>query len=637
MIPVVCICKNQVRLPDTALGKMGKCPFCGRPLQLVAPGYRPDGGRLECRLMVEEGPLHLGEQYILGGPGPVGIGKMPGKHIILSGQKISRHHCQLLPTPAGWRLEDQGSKNGTYVNGICITTCDLQNGDAIKLGEYLLRYTTGTGGPGTPGPLAAGRNAPPPPKSPLDSTWPPADFRSPPQPPTNDIDDDEPIVGLLEEDLVESQEDDEEDEEDEDLYGLADSKSARQRVAPSPIASPKAPPPEEPPPTCPACRKTFSRDVRICVECGVDLRTGRALLISQEFTIDAVREKAQNFIRVFSWVMPISPMPVPIASEAFGTRKPYVLWGIAALTVLISAVFWAYTKSPRMQQMKNYMLWCGDAEPSAEEIEAFYFYTRYGDRDAFRSSVETRQHDALTRYKNPSMRRLEQAHANAVFAAHQALPVEKQCFGQYHSYQLITHAFLHGNLLHLAGNLVALLVIGSRVNAVIGNVLTLPVYLLLAIAGGIGGLIDGAADIPRATLGASGVLAGLEGMYLVLMPLHKMYLAVWLRFWKKIRPWNRPEGIRYVTKIFAVRGFWVVLFFLSFDVVYTLLRVEDGVAHGVHLGGFTAGVVIGLILLLSRVVNCRGGDLLSGILGRRAWALVGRPSPQRKRLLERIP
>lgn len=77
--------------------------------------------------------------------------------------------------------------------------------------------------------------------------------------------------------------------------------------------------------------------------------------------------------------------------------------------------------------------------------------------------------------------------------------------------------------------------------------------------------------------------------------------------------------------IFTVRGFWVVLFYIAFDVAFTIIGAEDGVAHWAHLGGFIVGIAVGVILLLARLVNARGGDLISVILGRRAWALLGRP------------
>jgi len=47
----------------------------------------------------------------------------------------------------------------------------------------------------------------------------------------------------------------------------------------------------------------------------------------------------------------------------------------------------------------------------------------------------------------------------------------------FHWYQLLTHALLHADIMHLAGNLLFLLVFGMRVNELIGNVAAAIVYL----------------------------------------------------------------------------------------------------------------------------------------------------------------
>ena len=64
---------------------------------------------------------------------------------------------------------------------------------------------------------------------------------------------------------------------------------------------------------------------------------------------------------------------------------------------------------------------------------------------------------------------------------------------------------------------------------------------------------------------------------------------------------------------------------MAFDVIYTVIGIETGVAHWAHLGGFGVGVLIAVALLLARLVNARGGDIISVTLGRHAWSIVGRP------------
>jgi membrane associated rhomboid family serine protease len=189
----------------------------------------------------------------------------------------------------------------------------------------------------------------------------------------------------------------------------------------------------------------------------------------------------------------------------------------------------------------------------------------------------------------------------------------------FHWYQLITHAFLHGGIMHLAGNLLFLIVLGTRVNSLLGNLLTAILYPVLAIAAGLAQMIASAHQPPAPMIGASGAIMGLAGMYLVLFPVHKVYMSIWMR-------WGLIAGFKLSWKVWAVRGFWVVLFYIAFDVRYTSLGVKDHVAHWAHLGGFITGIAIAIGLLLARLSDAHGGDMLSVVLGRHAWALIGRPS-----------
>ena len=195
---------------------------------------------------------------------------------------------------------------------------------------------------------------------------------------------------------------------------------------------------------------------------------------------------------------------------------------------------------------------------------------------------------------------------------------------------MITHAFIHADILHLVGNLVFLLVIGSRVNALLGNTVSALLYPLLGIAAALMHMIAVQNGSPRPCVGASGAIMGLAGIYIILMPMHKIHMAVWFRW-----PWFL--GFYLHLKLFAVRGFWVVLFYMMFDVISIAFSSEDGVASWAHVGGFVTGAGVGLLLLLTGLVNARGGDILSGFLGQRAWAYLGKPDAGRKAPIERLP
>jgi membrane associated rhomboid family serine protease len=330
---------------------------------------------------------------------------------------------------------------------------------------------------------------------------------------------------------------------------------------------------------------------------------------AEETSLDEIYITAEGLIGWVSWLIWLGFYP--IASEALGGRKPHATRVIAAITVLASILFLAslWTDSSRMQTMKNLMLWAGDRAPSAQELLVAYTYMPYGDSVAFYDKCYEIEE------ANPELREAE-----VVLAAHKALRPEQQCFGQYRTSQLITHAFLHGGILHLAGNLVFLLVFGSRINAVIGNVLTPLLYLVLAVGAALAHVASMAEAPATPMIGASGAVMGLAGMYFVLFPIHQVHMAAWLRWF------GYDFTPRLSLKMWSMRGYWVVLFYIAFDVLYTAFGIEDNVAHWAHLGGFGVGAGIALIMLLSRTINARGCDIISAILGKRAWALVGRPN-----------
>ena len=75
-------------------------------------------------------------------------------------------------------------------------------------------------------------------------------------------------------------------------------------------------------------------------------------------------------------------------------------------------------------------------------------------------------------------------------------------------WRLITSAFLHGGLLHITFNMLALWWLGAPVEMVLGRARYLGLYLVSGLAGATGALI---ADPNSVTVGASGAIFGLLG------------------------------------------------------------------------------------------------------------------------------
>ncbi|GIW74724.1 MAG: hypothetical protein KatS3mg103_1246 [Phycisphaerales bacterium] len=52
--------------------------------------------------------------------------------------EVSREHCRIEPTDGGLAVEDLGSSNGTFVNGVQIEEAQMAPGDVLKIGPALL-------------------------------------------------------------------------------------------------------------------------------------------------------------------------------------------------------------------------------------------------------------------------------------------------------------------------------------------------------------------------------------------------------------------------------------------------------------------------------------------------------------------
>jgi DNA-binding winged helix-turn-helix (wHTH) protein len=83
-------------------------------------------------LVVQEGQL-AGKRWPLNKP-VLTIGRGEECDIVLPDRQVSRSHVRVLHDAQGYALEDLGSKNGTYVNGLPVAgTVRLQDGDEIQV------------------------------------------------------------------------------------------------------------------------------------------------------------------------------------------------------------------------------------------------------------------------------------------------------------------------------------------------------------------------------------------------------------------------------------------------------------------------------------------------------------------------
>ena len=139
----------------------------------------------------------------------------------------------------------------------------------------------------------------------------------------------------------------------------------------------------------------------------------------------------------------------------------------------------------------------------------------------------------------------------------------------------ISSMFLHGGVMHLAGNMLYLWIFADNVEDSIGRGKFVLFYIICGIAAA---LTQAAVDIhsPVPMIGASGAIAGVLGAYLLLHP--RANIRCLVGFFIFFRTVNVPA--------FLVLGGWLALQFLS------LGQVDSGVAYLAHIGGFLAGMAL---------------------------------------------
>ncbi len=73
-------------------------------------------------------------------PGAYTVGRAEGCDLVVPDPGVSRQHVRVRRGPEGTELEDLGSTNGTYVNGLRVNRCRLRHGDRVRLGRVVLEY-----------------------------------------------------------------------------------------------------------------------------------------------------------------------------------------------------------------------------------------------------------------------------------------------------------------------------------------------------------------------------------------------------------------------------------------------------------------------------------------------------------------
>jgi membrane associated rhomboid family serine protease len=147
---------------------------------------------------------------------------------------------------------------------------------------------------------------------------------------------------------------------------------------------------------------------------------------------------------------------------------------------------------------------------------------------------------------------------------------------------IFTSMFLHGGWLHLGGNMLFLWIFGNNVEDLLGRAR----YLLLYLGAGVAAALVQSLSSPHShvpMIGASGAIAGVLGAYLMTYPRANVHTFVWIVifFWIVTVP------------AWILLGLWFAMQLFSGLMVGPN---SPGVAFWAHVGGFSAGIAIYLIV-----------------------------------------
>jgi len=142
-----------------------------------------------------------------------------------------------------------------------------------------------------------------------------------------------------------------------------------------------------------------------------------------------------------------------------------------------------------------------------------------------------------------------------------------------------TNMFLHGGWGHLIGNMVFLFIIGFVVEYAMGKTAYFTAYIIAGLCGGLLYVLFNSTS-QTATVGASGAIAGLMGMYTVLFGARKINFFYFI--------------LVYFDYIKAPA---IILFpiWLGQQVIQLLMESEQGVNYYAHIGGLCSGALSAFI------------------------------------------
>jgi membrane associated rhomboid family serine protease len=166
---------------------------------------------------------------------------------------------------------------------------------------------------------------------------------------------------------------------------------------------------------------------------------------------------------------------------------------------------------------------------------------------------------------------------------------------------LLTHQFLHGGLLHIIANVIALRVFGDNIEDALGHWRYVAFFL---VSGALAAIAQGIAAPTMPLIGASGAISAVMAGYLLLHPRARIFVLVF-----NVAPVLAPASF--------VVGFSILI---NIAMAYDITLLTGGspgaearsIAWWAHIGGFAAGLVLVPVLKARSVALFQPPPLTQG-------------------------
>jgi membrane associated rhomboid family serine protease len=156
----------------------------------------------------------------------------------------------------------------------------------------------------------------------------------------------------------------------------------------------------------------------------------------------------------------------------------------------------------------------------------------------------------------------------------------------YNVLTIFTSMFLHGGVLHVAGNMLYLWIFGNNVEDAAGHLRFLAFYLCSGLAACAAQFsFDPSSTVPM--IGASGAVSGILGAYLLLFP------------------WAKVKTLIFIVIFITTVDIPAVVLLTIWFIMQIAFSQGQGVAWFAHIGGFIFGLVLIRVFMLGKGQSTR--------------------------------